>query len=223
MNKITLAAIEMLKAAIRMMQKHYTELKDDEREIVAILLKADMEIAKYNLDDTKKTETPQTRTEKIYTDGACSGNPGPGGWGLVCISDGDEAHPFRMARGFRHTTNNRMELMGAIAALEMPRRTKTSIEIISDSRYVVDAINKGWLDSWAKNNFSKPANPDLWKVLHAALKDVKEKHDISFTWVKGHAGNKWNEMADKLAVEAAAGNPDYIGSTDIDKYFEDNQ
>lgn len=113
--------------------------------------------------------------------------------------------------------------MGAIAALEMPRRTKTSIEIISDSRYVVDAINKGWLDSWAKNNFSKPANPDLWKVLNAALKSVKEKHDITFTWVKGHAGNKWNEMADKLAVEAAAGNPDYICSTDIDKYFEDNQ
>lgn len=159
--------------------------------------------ARVALNDYAENSEPE-RVEKIYTDGACSGNPGPGGYGLICISNGDEDHPFRTSRGYGLTTNNRMELMAAIHALELPRTSKTDIEIISDSKYVTDAVNKRWLDNWAARGFTKVANPDLWIKFHQCLCSVKRSHKVSFTWVKGHAGHKWNEMADRLAVEAIA-------------------
>lgn len=212
----TLAATKMLETAMKMMKEEIPNHNVFEKDIFHHLLKANIEINKVlKLSETK--EMPCTRTEKIYTDGACSGNPGPGGWGLVCITNDEEYHPWRQQRGFRHTTNNRMELMAAIAALNMLRVTKTSIEIISDSKYVTDAINKGWLETWAKEGYKKPANADLWQKLHSLLEKVKENHEVKFTWVKGHAGNKWNEMADKLAVEAATMPKDEL---EIDEEYE---
>ena len=133
----------------------------------------------------------------IYTDGACSGNPGPGGWGAVLQYNGREKE---LSGGEAQTTNNRMELSGVIAALEALKEP-CAVELYSDSKYVVDALTKGWAISWRKKGWiksdKKPAlNPDLWEKL---LK-LTEKHTVACHWVKGHADNKYNNRCDELAV-----------------------
>jgi ribonuclease HI len=130
-----------------------------------------------------------------YTDGGASGNPGPGGFGVVLMSGN---HHKEISRAYRLTTNNRMELLGVIVALESLRHPGTHIAFHSDSKYVVDAVTKGWLNSWVKKGFKDKKNPDLWKrYLQAA-----QAHVVTFQWVKGHAGDRWNERADQLAVMA---------------------
>ncbi len=138
----------------------------------------------------------------MYTDGACSGNPGPGGYGTI-LRYGD--HELELSAGYKKTTNNRMELMAIIAGLEALKEPCT-IEIYSDSRYIVDAIQKGWAKRWQKNSWmrnkkEKAKNPDLWQRLLKLL----ERHEVTFHWVKGHAGHSENERCDQLAVQAAAG------------------
>lgn len=135
----------------------------------------------------------------IYTDGACSGNPGPGGYGAILVFKGAEKE---LSGGHPETTNNRMELLGAITALEQLKEP-CNVLLTSDSKYLVDGINLGWASSWKKNNWKKadkkPAlNSDLWERLLQLL----EIHDVTFTWVKGHAGHPYNERCDALAVEA---------------------
>ena len=136
----------------------------------------------------------------IHTDGACSGNPGPGGWGAI-LSFGD--HEKELKGGETHTTNNRMELMGAISALEALKKP-CAIDLYTDSKYMRDGIMK-WIHGWKKNNWrtadKKPVkNIDLWQRLDAAI----ERHDLHWHWVKGHAGHNMNERADQLARDAIA-------------------
>ena len=133
----------------------------------------------------------------VYTDGGASGNPGPGGYGVVLIS-GD--HYKELSGAFRLTTNNRMELLAVIMALEALKTYGTNVTIYSDSKYVVDAVKKEWVFGWVKKNFKGKKNSDLWKRF---LK-IYEQHKVKFVWVKGHAGNEFNEVADKLAVSAYA-------------------
>lgn len=135
----------------------------------------------------------------LFTDGACSGNPGKGGYGVILKYNSYEKE---LSRGFVSTTNNRMELMGAIAGLETLKEP-CKVELYSDSKYLVDAIEKGWVFSWKKNGWKKsdkkPAlNVDLWERLLALM----ETHDVTLHWVKGHAGHKENERCDRLAVTA---------------------
>ena len=131
----------------------------------------------------------------IYTDGAASGNPGPGGYGVVLISGN---HRKELSQGFRLTTNNRMELMAVIVALEALKIANSEVTVYTDSRYVADAVEKGWLFDWEAKNFKKRKNPDLWQRF---LK-VYRKHKVKFIWIKGHADNKENELCDRLAVKA---------------------
>ena len=134
---------------------------------------------------------------EIYTDGACSGNPGPGGWGAVLIYNGVEK---QLSGSEKETTNNRMELSAVITALKVLKEP-CNVTLTTDSKYVCDAINKGWLNSWQKNSWKKAdkkpvLNIDLWQELLPLL----DKHRVEFIWVKGHNGHKYNEICDKLAV-----------------------
>ena len=134
---------------------------------------------------------------EIYTDGACSGNPGPGGWGAVLIYNGVEK---QLSGSEKETTNNRMELSAVITALKALKEP-CNVTLTTDSKYVCDAINKGWLTSWEKNSWKKAdkkpvLNIDLWQELLPLL----DKHRVEFIWVKGHNGHKYNEICDKLAV-----------------------
>lgn len=131
----------------------------------------------------------------LYTDGACSGNPGPGGYGLVLIFGELRKEA---SQGFRMTTNNRMELLAVIIGLESLKKVNSVVTVYSDSSYVVNAVNKKWLFAWEKNNYKKRLNPDLWKRFLI----VYRKHVVVFKWVKGHAGNIENERCDELAVKA---------------------
>lgn len=135
---------------------------------------------------------------EIYTDGACSGNPGPGGWGAVLVYNGKEKE---LSGSEKETTNNRMELTAVIMALNALNQP-CEVKLTTDSKYVCDAVNKGWIYSWRKNGWKKsdkkPAlNVDLWKELLSLL----EKHEVEFIWVKGHNGHKYNEICDALAVK----------------------
>jgi ribonuclease HI len=137
---------------------------------------------------------------EIYTDGACKGNPGPGGYGVVLLSGGRRKE---LSGGFRKTTNNRMELLACIEGLRSLKRSCT-VELTSDSRYVVDAMTKGWAARWRSKGWklspSKQAkNSDLW----ALLLDLCSKHQVSFKWVEGHSGHLENECCDVLAVAAS--------------------
>jgi len=134
----------------------------------------------------------------MYTDGASQGNPGPGGYGVVLKY---KQHRKELSQGYRRTTNNRMELLAVIVGLEAIKEPGFEVTVYSDSRYVVDAVEKKWLWGWVKKNFAKVKNPDLWQRL---LK-VYTKHKVRFVWVKGHAGNPENERCDQLAVQAASG------------------
>lgn len=134
---------------------------------------------------------------EIYTDGACSGNPGPGGWGAVLVYNGKEKE---LSGSEKNTTNNRMELTAVIMALNALNQP-CEVKLTTDSKYVCDAVNKGWVYSWEKNGWrksdKKPAlNVDLWEELLSLL----EKHEVQFIWVKGHNGHKYNEICDTLAV-----------------------
>lgn len=132
----------------------------------------------------------------IFTDGAAFKNPGPGGYAAILIYGS-----FRkeISKGFYKTTNNRMELMAVIEALRMLKQEGLEVIIYSDSKYVVDAIEKGWLFSWERKHFKKAKNPDLWRTF---LKYYR-KHHIQFRWVRGHAGQNENERCDRLAKQAA--------------------
>ncbi len=132
---------------------------------------------------------------EIFTDGASKGNPGPGGYGVILRSG---AHNKELSGGFRKTTNNRMELMGVITGLEAIKNEGQEINIYSDSKYVIDPIEKKWLIGWQKKDFKEKKNPDLWKRLIPLLK----KHKVTFHWVRGHAGHAENERCDELAVAA---------------------
>lgn len=149
------------------------------------------------------------KTVEIYTDGACTGNPGKGGYGAVLIYNGKEK---RISRGYKKTTNNRMELMAAIEALKLLKEP-CNVQLYSDSKYLTDAINKKWLDGWVKNGWKKSdkkpvLNTDLW----TELLELIGEHHVTFNWVKGHAGNAYNEICDTLAVEAYTYNADFTDS-----------
>ena len=137
----------------------------------------------------------------IYTDGAYSGNPGPGGYGTVLKSN---QHRKELSGGFKLTTNNRMEMLACIIGLESLKNENSSVKMYSDSKYVVDSINKGWAKKWRANGWKRnkkemAKNPDLW----ARMLDLLEKQNVEFIWVKGHAGNPENERCDELAVDAS--------------------
>ncbi|UII29345.1 ribonuclease HI [Fulvivirga maritima] len=136
----------------------------------------------------------------IYTDGSSRGNPGPGGYGTVLMAKvNGENYRKELSEGFRKTTNNRMELLAVIKGLEAIRKDGAPVTIYSDSKYVVDAVEKGWIWGWQKKGFKNKANPDLWQQFIPLYKKFK----VTFKWVKGHAGIPENERCDQLAVEAA--------------------
>lgn len=147
------------------------------------------------------------KTIKIYTDGSCSGNPGRGGFGIVMKFNDKEKE---ISEGFRKTTNNRMELLAVIVALEKITIDKYPVEIYSDSKYVIDSITKGWVYNWAKTGFKGKKNEDLWRRF---LK-VESKFEITYNWVKGHNGHPENERCDVLAVNASKSN------LNIDEVYE---
>ena len=144
----------------------------------------------------------------VYTDGSAKGNPGNGGYGIVMIQGG-----FRKEfnKGFKLTTNNRMELLGVIVALESVKKEQSEIVVYSDSKYVVDAVEKKWVFGWEKIKFKKKKNSDLW----IRFLKIYQKQKVSFIWIKGHANNKENERCDYLAVSAAESN-----NLNTDKWYE---
>jgi len=150
---------------------------------------------------------------RIYTDGSSKGNPGPGGYGAVMLSE--QGHRRELAQGFRKTTNNRMELLSVIVALETIKADDALITVYSDSKYVVDAVEKKWVFKWEKKFFENKKNSDLWKRF---LK-IYRQHIVCFIWVKGHANNLENERCDRLAVAAACASDRHL----IDKGFEASQ
>ena len=131
----------------------------------------------------------------IYTDGAASGNPGPGGYGVLLISG---KHRKELSEGFRITTNNRMELLAVIKGLEALKFMGSNVTVYTDSKYVADAVTKGWLFQWEKRGFRKKKNADLW----IRFLKIYRQHNVKLVWVKGHANNPGNERCDQLAVEA---------------------
>jgi ribonuclease HI len=132
----------------------------------------------------------------IFTDGAARGNPGPGGYGVVLLSG---KHRKELSAGYANTTNNRMELLAVIAGLEALKAENSRVTVYSDSRYVVDTVEKGWLTGWVKKQFKGRKNADLWQ----RFLNVYGKHQVRFVWVKGHADVPENERCDRLAVEAS--------------------
>ena len=142
---------------------------------------------------------------EIYTDGSSRGNPGPGGFGVVMSYKGNEKE---ISQGFRKTTNNRMELLAVIVAIESLKTPKIPVKVYSDSKYVIDSITKGWLDSWIVKRFKGKKNQDLWM----RLDELSKFHNVNWKWVKGHAGNTFNERCDALVHEAI----------DAGKFIEDS-
>ena len=141
---------------------------------------------------------PQRPVIYLFTDGASSGNPGPGGYGVVLKCAGLEKE---MSGGFIRTTNNRMELLAVIVGLEAIKWKNARVEIWSDSSYVVKAVNEGWLANWERKGFAKVKNTDLWM----RFLRIYRQHQVTFHWLKGHAGHPENERCDALAVDAGAG------------------
>lgn len=131
----------------------------------------------------------------IYTDGAASGNPGPGGYGIVLISG---KHRREKSQGYKLTTNNRMELMAVIVGLESLKLQDCNVTVYTDSRYVADAVEKGWVFRWEAKNFKNKKNMDLW----LRFLKVYRKHKVRFIWIRGHSNNTENELCDRLAVGA---------------------
>lgn len=151
-------------------------------------------------------------TIKIYTDGAARGNPGPGGYGVILMYN---QHRKELSKGFRLTTNNRMELLAVIEALKLIKKNELAVHIYSDSQYVVRAIKEGWLNTWIKTNFKGgKKNSDLWKEYY----QIAQSFSITMHWVKGHAENPFNNRCDELATTAADGK-----DLEIDKWYEINK
>ena len=153
----------------------------------------------------------------IYTDGSAKGNPGKGGYGAVLIAGNRRKE---ISEGFELTTNNRMELLSVIKALEILKTQPSIVNVFSDSKYVVDSIEKGWVFNWEKKGFEKKKNIDLWR----RFLQIYRKHNVSFHWVKGHDGNELNERCDQLAVKASNGEQlqkdfGYIASKDESTLF----
>ncbi|WP_262246694.1 ribonuclease HI [Parapedobacter soli] len=146
---------------------------------------------------------------ELYTDGASSGNPGPGGYGVILRSG---PHYKELSEGFRKTTNNRMELMAVIKGLEALKKPNENVTIYSDSKYVIDAVEKGWVHGWVRKGFAGKKNPDLWM----RFLNVYKLHNVKFVWVKGHAGHPENERCDRLAVQASQDSANWK----IDTVFE---
>lgn len=146
----------------------------------------------------------------IYTDGAAKGNPGPGGYGVVIELVGS---PYKKEfyEGFRYTTNNRMELLAVIVGLEKMKNPNTSVLVTSDSKYVVDAVEKRWVFQWEKKGFAGKKNPDLW----LRFLKVYRKHKVDFKWVKGHNSHPQNERCDELAVYASG-----LPNLSLDSFYE---
>ena len=134
----------------------------------------------------------------IYTDGSARGNPGPGGYGIIMQWVGKNYYK-EFSEGFAHTTNNRMELLAVIEALNKLKKQGTVVTVFTDSRYVADAVNKKWLFNWQRTHFKGKKNVDLWK----RFLEVYHKHKVSFTWIKGHNDHPQNERCDALAVAAS--------------------
>ncbi|RZJ27361.1 MAG: ribonuclease HI [Flavobacterium sp.] len=151
-----------------------------------------------------------THDVHIYTDGAAKGNPGPGGYGVVMEKVGSGYHK-EFYEGFRLTTNNRMELLAVIVGLEKLKNPGTRVLITSDSKYVIDSVQKNWVFGWEKKGFAGKKNPDLWQRF---LK-VYRQHKVDFVWVKGHNNHPQNERCDQLAVMASA-----LPRLSIDSYYE---
>lgn len=146
----------------------------------------------------------------IFTDGAASGNPGPGGFGTILKSG---PHIKKIAKGFRKTTNNRMELLAVIEGLEAIKVENAEVLVVSDSKYVIDSIEKGWVFNWQKKGFKGKKNPDLWR----RFLEIYKKHHVKFHWVKGHAGHPENEMCDAMAVDASKSK-----NLPLDEWYEKN-
>ena len=132
----------------------------------------------------------------IFTDGAAKGNPGPGGYGVVLVSG---KHRLEKSEGFRLTTNNRMELLAVITGLEALKQSGSNVTVYTDSKYVADAVEKGWLFRWEAKSFRKIKNPDLW----IRFLNIYRKHNVKFLWIKGHSGHPENEICDRMAVESS--------------------
>lgn len=148
--------------------------------------------------------TPTQQPIVLYTDGSSRGNPGPGGYGVLLMYGN---HRKELSQGYRMTTNNRMELLAVIKGLEAIKNTDIPVHIFTDSQYVVNAVQKGWLNTWIKTNFKGgKKNPDLWKQFHA----LSKRFQLQFSWVKGHATNPFNNRCDELATEAADQGPHLI-------------
>ena len=138
-------------------------------------------------------------TIQLYTDGASRGNPGPGGYGAILLFGN---HRKELSQGYRLTTNNRMELLAVIAGLEAIKKNELPVTVFSDSQYVVNSVEKGWLKTWIKTDFKGgKKNKDLWKHYH----DLAKNFTIKFVWVRGHANNPFNNRCDELATAAADG------------------
>ena len=135
----------------------------------------------------------------IYTDGAARGNPGPGGYGVILMSGN---YRKELSQGYKLTTNNRMELLAVIVALESLKIEGSNVKIYTDSRYVADAVEKKWVFEWVKKRFKGKKNPDLW----LRFLQVYQKHNVRFIWIRGHNDNPFNEHCDRLAVEASLNN-----------------
>jgi len=148
----------------------------------------------------------------VYTDGSSRGNPGPGGYGIVMQKFGTD-YLKEFSEGFKKTTNNRMELLAVIVALEKIKKEKQHVHIYTDSKYVSESVEKKWVDSWEKKGFKNKKNPDLW----IRFLKIYRKHKVQFFWVKGHNNNPTNERCDFLAVQASK-NKDL----NTDTYYENN-
>lgn len=146
----------------------------------------------------------------LYTDGSAKGNPGRGGYGLILEWVG-KPYQREFSEGFRRTTNNRMELLAVIVGLEKLKKPQTRVLVISDSKYVVDSVSKGWVFGWEKKQFEARKNADLWK----RFLRVYRQHQVSFQWIKGHNQHPQNERCDALAVSASAG-----ANLSVDRFFE---
>ena len=153
-----------------------------------------------------------TKKINIYTDGSSIGNPGPGGYGIIMVLE-NNAYKKEVSQGFSLTTNNRMELLAVIVALENIKIISSNVEVFTDSKYVSDAVEKKWVFEWEKLNFKKKKNPDLWKRFLI----IYRKHNVTFRWIKGHNNHPENERCDYMANKAAR-------SSNLirDTYYEQN-
>lgn len=149
----------------------------------------------------------------LYTDGSSRGNPGPGGYGVI-LHLNNTKHYKELSKGYRKTTNNRMELLAVIVGLEALTKDNLTVLVVSDSKYVVDSVTKGWVFGWEKKGFAGKKNPDLWQRF---LK-IYRKHQVKFQWVKGHNNHPMNERCDFLAVQASK-EPKLL----IDEWYEENE